>query len=97
MFENRILSEYEKTKLTDGEREVVATYERVTGLSFMRHDVLILKKLIKTATPKQITATIYRMHKLYPQNFTSFFYVKQPVENMFKNRRGGKSNAKKAK
>jgi hypothetical protein len=86
--EDRILSQNERRKLHPNELEVILKYESITKNKFMRFELTSLKKLIRIATPAQIIATIIRMHKMYPQNFTDFFYIVQPVENMFKNRRG---------
>ena len=90
MVRNRPLTFQEKRKMHENEREVIEFYEKITKNTFMRFEVIYLKKLIKVATPKQINAIIYKMHKQYPQNFTDFLYIVQPVERIFKNRRGGK-------
>lgn len=87
---NRPISIVEKNKLNKNEIEVINTYERVTKNKFMRFDIILLKRLIIIATPAQINAIIYKMYKMYPQNFVDFSYVVRPVEQMFKNRRGGK-------
>lgn len=88
-MKDRPLSYQEKRKMHENELAVVEFYERVTQNTFMRYEVIPLKKLIKVATPKQINAIVYKMYKQYPQNFVDFHYVVQPVERIFKNRRGG--------
>lgn len=92
MIRNRPLTFKEKRKMHENEREVIEFYEKVTKNKFMRFDVILLKKLIKIATPKQINSIIYKMYKQYPQNFVDFQYVVQPVERIFKNRRGKNSS-----
>lgn len=90
MIKNRPLTKDEKDNLHPFEQKVVYCYEKTTKNKFMRYELISLKRLFRFATPEQINATIFRMYKLYPQNFKNFFYIVQPVENMFKNRRGGK-------
>lgn len=87
---NRPILIEEKKRLHPNELEVVKAYEKITKNSFMRFDLVLLKRLIKVATPAQIIAIIYKMHKSYPENFKDFSYVVKPIEQMFKNRRGGK-------
>lgn len=90
MFSNRPLTHQEKQKLHMNERNVVLYYERTTNLTFMRHDVILLKELIRVATPAQINHSISTLHQKYPQRFTEFMYI-TPYVAMFKNkRRGGK-------
>lgn len=94
MIKNHPLSYAEKRKLHENELKVVLFYEKTTKRKFMRFDLILLKKLIRLATPEQINSQIKRFHydKRYSKNFTDFFYIVQPVERMFKNRRGGKKN-----
>lgn len=87
---NRPINYIERNKLSRFELEVINNYERTTKKKFMRFDIILLKRIIKIATPAQINAIIYKMHKNYPDNFKDFSYIVKPVEQMFKNRRGGK-------
>jgi len=91
-IKNRRISSEEKSRLHPNEIEVIKAYEKITKHPFMRFDLILLKRLIKIATPAQIIAIIYKMHKSYPENFKDFSYVVKPVEQMFRNRRGGKKN-----
>lgn len=90
LFLDRPLTQLERNKLHPNELEVIQCYERTTKNTFLRSEVILVKKLIRVATPKQINAIIFRMYNMYPQNFKDFFYVVQPVERMMKNRRGKK-------
>lgn len=94
MIQDRPLSQQEKMKLHEFERKVIFYYENTTKRPFMRFELIALKKLILIATPEQINSQIKRFHydKKYSQNFKDFYYVVQPVERMFKNKRGGKSS-----
>lgn len=87
-MENRPLTAKERYKLHENENQVVKTYERVTKNTFMRYDVIPLKKCIKIATPKQIESQIYRFYKQNPDNFTDFNYLVKPIVQMFKGKRG---------
>lgn len=87
---DRKLTWLERKKLHPNELDVISFYEYVTKNSFQRSELVSLKKLIRVATPAQIKSQIAQLHKRYPQNFDDFFYIVRPVENMFKNRRGGK-------
>lgn len=89
-IKNRPISFQEKRKMHPYEQEVIKAYENITKRAFMRFDIVLLKRLIRIATPAQIIAIIYKMQKTYPQNFQEFSYIVQPVEQMFKHRRGGK-------
>lgn len=93
-IENRPITAKEMEKMHPHEQEVIRAYERITKKSFMRFDVVLLKRLIQSATPAQIIAIIIKMNKTYPDNFQDFSYIVKPVEQMFKNRRGGKRNDK---
>lgn len=88
MIQNRILSQLERSKLHDNENKVISCYERITKQKFMRFEMVLVKRCIRSATPEQINAIIVRMYRQYPQNFKDFAYVVQPVERMFKSRRG---------
>lgn len=89
-IQDRPLSQIERRKLHPNEVEVVQAYERITKNTFMRFELVLLKRLIRIATPAQIIAIIYKMQKNYADNFVDFLYVVKPVEQIFKNRRGGK-------
>lgn len=93
MFSNRPLSPFEREKLNEFELIVVKHFEKTTKLTFMRYDVPLLKKCIRSATPQAINALISKFYYLYPQNFVDFFYIVRPVtQGMLKNSRGGKKN-----
>lgn len=81
LFQNRPLSEWERKKLHEEEQKVVAHYEKVTRLTFMRYDVPLLKKCIKHATPEAINQLISTFYYRYPQNFKDFNYIVPPVVN----------------
>lgn len=89
-FENRPLSQREKSKLHMYEREVVQKYESVLKRPFMKDDLISLKRCLQSATPAQINSQIVRFRN--QKNFVEFFYLVKPVEQMFKNRRGGHKN-----
>jgi hypothetical protein len=96
MFPNRPLTWKEKNRLHPNERQVINHYEKQTRLIFMRHDVIVLKEMIRVATPAQINKSINVLYVKYPERFQSFDYVQPYVENLFKNRRrGASSNEKK--
>lgn len=88
MIEDRILSPAERAKLHENEKQVIACYERITKRTFMRFELILVKRCIRSATPQQINAVIVQMYQKYPQNFIDFAYIVQPVERMFKFRRG---------
>ena len=88
MIQNRVLTWSERNKLHENERKVISCYERVTKKKFMRFELVLVKRCIRSATPEQINAIIMQMYRQYPQNFQDFAYVVQPVERMFKSRRG---------
>lgn len=94
MFENRPLTRHEKNKLHPNERHVVFYYEKTTRHTFMRHDVIVLKELIRVATPAQINKGIEVLFSKYPDRFQEFDYVQPYVERMFKNRRGASKDEK---
>lgn len=95
MFKNRPLTVYEREKLNEGEQKVIMHFERVTKNTFMRFDVPLLKKCIKTATPEAINALISQFYYRYPQNFIDFNYIVRPVtQGMLKSSRGGKKNVR---
>ena len=89
-FENRPLNYQERQKLHPLEREVVQNYESILKRKFMKDDLLPLKRCLRAATPAQIKSMIFRFKS--QKNFTEFFYVVKPCEQMFKNKRGGKKH-----
>jgi hypothetical protein len=88
LIEDRVLPKPVRQRLHPNEQKVIACYERTTKRSFMRSELILVKRLIRVATPEQINAIIYQMYKSYAQNFVDFAYIVQPVERMFKHRRG---------
>lgn len=93
-IKNRPLNDKEKKKLSLYEQKIIYTYEKNTKQPFMRFDLIVLKELIKVATPEQINQTIIRFAKnpKTKNNFTYFSYIEKPVRNFFKNKRGGKKS-----
>ena len=93
VIKNRPLTYQEKKKYDENEQKVIDYYEWLTKRSFMRFDVIILKRMLKNgAYPEQIISQIKRFHsdKRYSENFSYFGYIEQPVNFMFKRQRGGK-------
>lgn len=89
LFENRPLNEIERLKLHPFELEVVNAFEEITGLTFMRFDVPLLKKCIQNATPAAIIGLIKMYKYKYSERFTDFYYVAKPIMSGFlKNSRG---------
>lgn len=89
MFENRPLSNHEKNKMHPHYQEVINHYEKVTKRPFTKDEVVILKLLVKIATPAVINQMITRFYKQYPENFKDLNYIYQPVKNMFGNKKRG--------
>lgn len=79
LFPNRPFSEYERSKLSPFELEVVLSFEQTTGLVFMRYDLPLLKKCIRHATPASIIQLIKKYYRDYPDNFTNFNYIVEPI------------------
>lgn len=93
MFPVRPLTDLERKKLHPNERLVVDHYERVTRRSFMRDELIVLKEVIRAATPAQINKSISLLYRQYPDRFLAFEYIQPYVERVFKNRRkGGRSH-----
>ena len=89
LFNNRPLNAYERSKLHELELEVVVAFEQITGLTFMRFDVPLLKKCIQNATPGAIIGLIKTYYRKYPQNFKDFNYIVRPiVQGVLKKSRG---------
>lgn len=91
-FENRPLTYQEKNKLHAMEKEVVKSYESIMKRPFMKDDVLPMKRCLRAATPAQIKSMLFQFKK--QPNFTEFFYIVKPCEQMLKNKRGGKKHDK---
>lgn len=69
--------------------DIISHYEKTTKRAFMKDDVVILKLLVKEATPAVIKQMITRFYKQYPDNFKDLNYIYQPVKNMFGNKKRG--------
>ncbi|WP_336770330.1 hypothetical protein [Bacillus bombysepticus] len=87
---NRIFTEIERSRLHPNEQAIISHYEKATGNTFKRFDLLALKEAVQTSTPAQIMNAISTLYKKYPENFTRFSYV-NPYLRIYKNRKGDKN------